>query len=50
MGMRPVIVASPSMKSIQARINSEMEKVDEDITKYFDSSKGLHKAKSVRKC
>ena len=49
MGMRPVVVASPTLEAVKARIKNEMDQVDEDITKFFDPSSGLHKAKSVRR-
>lgn len=47
--MRPIVVAAPSLKSIEMRIKGEMEQREEDISKYFDPTKGLHKAKSTRR-
>ena len=47
--MRPIVVAAPSLKSIEMRMKREMEERDEDILKYFDPTKGLHKAKSTRR-
>lgn len=47
MGMRPIVVASPSLQAFQEKMK-DVENVDEDISKTFDSSRGLHKVKSVR--
>ena len=47
--MRPVVVASPTMEAVEARLRSEIEKKNEDIAAFFDPSKGLHTAKSARK-
>ena len=47
--MRPIVVASPNLEAVQSRIKKEFDKLDEDITRFFDPSKGFHKAKSVRR-
>ena len=48
MGMRPVVIAAPSLMSIEMRMKRELEEREEDISKYFDPTKGLHKVKSTR--
>eukprot|EP00795_Rhopilema_esculentum_P013852 gene13852-4794_t len=48
MGMRPTVVAAASLKAIEARMKQETS-VSDDIAKYFDPTKGLHKAKLTRK-
>ena len=48
MGMRPTVVAAASLKAIEARMKQETSMSD-DIAKYFDPTKGLHKAKLTRK-
>lgn len=47
--MRPIVVASPTLEAIQTRIKKEVDKLDDDMSRFFDPSKGFHKAKSVRR-
>lgn len=49
MGLRPVVVASPTVEAVQARLRREIEKKNQDIAAFFDPSKGLHTAKPARK-
>eukprot|EP00794_Sanderia_malayensis_P017378 gene17379-19117_t len=48
MGGRPVVVATPSLKSVEERIDKELNETEDDISKYFDPTRGMHKAKYVR--
>ena len=46
MGMRPLVVASPSMAAINKRLKEEMLKAgQDDITSAFDPYRGLHRPK-----
>ena len=46
-GNRPIIVAMPSEKAVLKRI-AEEEEQKEDITKYFDPYRGVHKPKTLK--
>lgn len=47
MGMRPVPIATPNAEAKSER-KKGFDNIEDDITKFFDPSKGLHKAKSIR--
>jgi hypothetical protein len=45
MGMRPIVVATPSAQSAKMSLKKRVEKDDYDFHEIFDPHKGLHRTK-----